>query len=323
MAFERKFRNVVLLAKIETAKGTDAVPTGAANAILPVGEVTFTPVDAERVPRNVMRGYFGAPDALLGSVWAQVRFAVELQGSGVAGTAPAWGALLQACSYAETVTAGSRVEYTPVSTSPKSVSLYFYADGVLYKMLGAVGTFTGATLVDAIPALNFTFLAPAVAPTAVANATPTLTAWKVPALVNEVNTAQLVLGGAYATGAITGGTSYVTGGLEFDVGNQLSRMKLIGAKDSTITDRNVTGTIKTMDLTAAQEVALYTLITGGQAQSIGITHGQVAGAKILLFFPSGRLLGLTPVNLEGVWTSDVPFEAPPLAGNDDLRIVAL
>ena len=37
----------------------------------------------------------------------------------------------------------------------------------------------------------------------------------------------------------------------------------------------------------------------------------------------GRLLGVTPVNLEGVWTSDVAFEAPPSSGNDDIKIVAL
>src|SRR5690606_13420387 len=107
MAFARKFRNVVLLAKVETTKGTSASPTAASNAMLPVGEVSLTPVDAERVPRNVIRGYYGAPDALVGSTWMRLGFSVEAASSGTAGTAPAWGALLQGCGFTETVSTGA------------------------------------------------------------------------------------------------------------------------------------------------------------------------------------------------------------------------
>lgn len=323
MAFDRKFRNCVLLAKVETTKGTDAVPTGAANAILPVGEISLTPIEADRVPRNILRGFFGAPDQLLGSTWQSIRFSVELAGSGTAGTAPAWGALLQACAFAETVTAGQRVDYTPVSTGLKSVSIYAYADGVEYKIIGAVGTLNGAATVGGVPVLNFEFWSPFQVPAAATNPTPTLTAWKVPKIVSDVNTADVVLGGAYATGAITGGTSYVSGGIEFDMGNQVTRRELIGAKESVLTDRAITGTVKTMDLTAAQEVALLADIATDTTRSIGMVHGTTAGNKVLLFFTQARLLGLTPVNLEGVWTSDLAFEAPPAAGNDDMRIVAL
>lgn len=323
MAFDRKFRNCVLLAKVETTKGTDAVPTGATNAILPVGEISLTPIEADRVPRNILRGYFGAPDQLLGSSWQSIRFSVELAGSGTAGTAPAWGALLQACGFAETVTAGQRVDYTPVSTGLKSVSIYAYADGLEYRLIGAVGTINGAATVNGVPVLNFEFWAPYKAPTAVTNPTPTLTAWKVPQIVSDVNTTDVVIGGTYATGAITGGTSYVSGGIEFDKGNVVSRRELIGAKESVVTDHAITGTVKTLDLTAAQEVALLADIAGDTARSVGMLHGTAAGNKVLLFFAQARLMGLTPVNLEGVWTSDLAFEAPPLAGNDDMRIVAL
>ncbi len=323
MAFDRKFRNCVLLAKVETTKGTDAVPTGATNAILPVGEISLTPIEADRVPRNILRGYFGAPDQLLGSSWQSIRFSVELAGSGTAGTAPAWGALLQACAFAETVTAGQRVDYTPVSTGLKSASIYAYADGLEYKLIGAVGTLNGAGTVGGVPVLNFEFWAPFKAPTAVTNPSPTLTAWKVPQIVSDVNTTDVVLGGSYATGAITGGTSYVSGGIEFDLGNVVTRRELIGAKESVLTDRSVSGTVKTLDLTAAQEVALLADFAADTARSIGMLHGTAAGNKVLLFFTQARLLGLTPVNLEGVWTSDLAFEAPPLTGNDDMRIVAL
>lgn len=323
MAFARKIRNVVLLAKIETTKGTDSVPTGAANAMLPAGAVTFTPIEAERVPRNIMRGYFGAPDALLGATWMSIKFSVELQGSGAAGTVPAWGALLRAAGFAEAITALTRVDYTPVSTALESVSIYAYADGLQYKLLGAVGTCDGAAGVGGIPVLNFEFWAPYLAPTAVSNPATTLTGWITPDLVNDANTTDVVLGGTYSAGAISGGTSYVSGGVEFSLGNQVSRRELIGAKEAVVSDRNVTGTIKTLDLTAAQEITLLGLVSSHTAQSIGLLHGTTAGSKALIFFPTARLLNLAHVDLDGVWTSDVTFEAPPSAGNDDMRIVAL
>lgn len=323
MAFDRKFRNVVLLAKVETTKGTDSSPAGASNAMLPVGDLTLTPIDAERVPRNTIRGYYGAPETLLGSSWQRIQFAVEAASSGTAGTAPAWGALLQGCGFTETVSTGARVEYTPASTSLKGVTLYCYADGLLYKFVGAVGNMTGSAIVGGIPTLQFTFDAAMLTPSTSTNATPTLTSWQTPALVNDANTADLVLGGTYSTGAISGGTTYVSGGVEFDFGSQVSRKELIGAKDVVIADRAITGTIRSMDLTAAQEVTVHGLVTGNTATSIGLTHGTAAGSKVVFFFSQAKLQNLVPVNSDGVWLSDVPFEAPPSSGNDDMKIVAL
>src|SRR5690606_33426888 len=109
------------------------------------------------------------PDQIIGSTWQSIRFSVEIAGSGAAGTAPAWGALLQACAFAETVTSGQRVDYTPVSTSLKSVSIYAYADGLEYQLIGAVGTLNGAATVGGIAVLNFEFWAPYKAPAVVSN----------------------------------------------------------------------------------------------------------------------------------------------------------
>jgi hypothetical protein len=142
-------------------------------------------------------------------------------------------------------------------------------------------------------------------------------------LVSDANTADLVLGGTYAAGAISGGSTRVTGGVEFSLGNAISRLELIGAKKAEITDRAVTGTIRTMDFSAAQERTMLGLIAANTQQSIGIVHGTTAGNKILLFFPAPRFTGLAHSNYEGVLTSDVTFEAPPTSGNDDMRIVAL
>lgn len=323
MALDRKTKNMVVLAKVETTAGTDAIPTGVANAILTAGEVTLQPVDAQAVPRTIRTGYFGSSGSFMGSAWMRVSFGVEMAGSGTAGTAPAWGALLQGCAFAETVTAGQRVDYTPVSTGLKTLTIYAYADGLEHKLIGAMGSLTGSLLVNGVPTLQFEFWAPYLAPTAVANPALTLTAWKLPELVNDTNTADLVLGGTYSAGALSGGTSYPSGGIEFNTGNQVARTELIGAKRMTITDRAVSGSIRTVDLTAAQEIALQGKVVAGTQESIGIVHGSAAGKKVILFFPQANYRSFGYADVDGVLTASLDFDAPPASGNDDMRIVAL
>ncbi len=323
MAFDRKLRNAVLLAKVESTSGTDSTPTGASNAMLTSGDMTLTPIDAEQVPRNLIRGYFGAPETLLGATWMSVQFSVEAAGSGTAGTAPAWGGLVRGCGFAETVSAGSRVEYTPVSTSLTTLSLYAFTDGLLHKFIGAAGTMDASMTIGGLPLLTFNFIAAYLAPTATANATPTLTSWQIPRVVNNTNTTQLVIGGTYSAGVISGGTSYTSGGLEFTLGNQLSRLELVGAKEAGIVDRAISGTVRNLDFTAAQEAAAHGFITDGTKRSIGMSHGTTAGQRVLTFFPTARFTGLANADYEGVITSDMTFEAPPSSGNDDMRLVAL
>ena len=321
MALDRKTKNMVVLAKIETTAGTDASPTGSANAILTAGEVTLQPVDAQAVPRTIRTGYFGSSGSFMGSAWMRVAFGVEMAPSGVAGTAPAWGTLLQGCAFAEAVTAASRVDYTPVSSGLKTLTIYAYADGLEHKFIGAMGNLVGSALVNGVPTLQFEFWAPYLAPTAVANPALTLSAWKLPELVNDTNTADLVLGGTYSAGAISGGTQYPSGGIEFNTGNQIARIELIGAKAMTITDRAVSGSVRTLDLTTAQEIALQGKVVAGTQESIGIVHGSAAGKKVILFFPQANYRGLSYADVDGVLTTSVDFDAPPASGNDDMRIV--
>jgi hypothetical protein len=97
-------RKRVILAKIETTYGTDATPTGAANAIL-VRNLDVTPLDAEVVNRDLVRPYLGSMDQLIAAQKVTATFEVELQGTGTAGSAAPFGPLLRACGLAETLNA--------------------------------------------------------------------------------------------------------------------------------------------------------------------------------------------------------------------------
>ncbi|WP_444932401.1 hypothetical protein ACJJIF_22000 (plasmid) [Microbulbifer sp. SSSA002] len=72
----------------------------------------------------------------------EVTFNAELKGSGAAGTPPEIAPLLRACGLAETITAGTSVEYNLASEGHESITLYLYEDGSLYKLTGVRGTWT-------------------------------------------------------------------------------------------------------------------------------------------------------------------------------------
>lgn len=97
-------RKKLLLAKLESTYGTDPTPTGADNAIL-TQNLSIKP-QIDYVERKTDRGNMGGDLSLHTSRFLTFEFDVDLQSSGAAGTAPAWGKLLKACGFAEATTAG-------------------------------------------------------------------------------------------------------------------------------------------------------------------------------------------------------------------------
>ena len=324
----RYIRNTVVLAKVETTPGVDIVPTVGANAIL-VSDMTITPLDAQNIDRNLVRGYFGASEQLVGPASVKVSFTVELAGSGTAATAPAWGALMQGCAFAEAagLTTQSRCEYTPISTALKSLSIYSYDDGVLHKLLYAMGNFTLSAKVGERPTLKFEFTGLDGGITAVSPGATTLTAWQKPVAVTKANTViDISLGATYlaATG-VTAGTTYPSTGLELMCGNDVSYTTLLSSERVDITNRQMTGHVD-LDLTAAQEVSLMTSVKANTTTSLGFTLGTVAGNKILIHCPTVQLLSPSKQELNGSRLIGYDLRMVPAAtggGNDEIRLVTL
>ncbi|MFM2042122.1 MAG: hypothetical protein RLY86_698 [Pseudomonadota bacterium] len=133
MAFTWKEKLVLL--KTEATYGTNSTPTAAANAVKTVS-AQITPVEGDEVVLEIDNQAMGAPKAELAGIHVQVSFDVPLSGSGTAGTAPSWGAVLRACGFAETVTVGTDVAYTPINTGHESASLIFQMKGVIHTIVG-------------------------------------------------------------------------------------------------------------------------------------------------------------------------------------------
>lgn len=316
----RYIRNTAILAKIEVTSGTDAVPTGGSNAVL-VSDLSITPLEAQNVDRALIRPYFGGSEQLVATAFLRCAFTVELAGSGTAATAPAWGALLQACAQAESLLSSpNRVEYLPISTALKTATIYWYDDGVLHKLLGAMGNVRLEAKVGDRPKLMFEFVGLDGGISAAANPSLTLTAWRTPPTMAKANVVDLTFGCTYAAGALSGGTVYPSAGLELDFGHDVSFIPLLSTERVDLTGRNVTGRCM-LDLTAAQEVSFFTTVKANTTQGIGLTIGTVAGNKIILHAPAVQLINPRKEEINGARMVGFDLRVVPSAGNDELRII--
>ena len=97
-------RNSVLLAKIETTEGTDASPTGTSNAVL-VSDLSIEPLAGSEIDLSYVRPYMGISPSIRVEDYVTASFTVDFAGTATAGTAPAWGPILRACGFSETLVA--------------------------------------------------------------------------------------------------------------------------------------------------------------------------------------------------------------------------
>jgi len=318
----RLIRKTAILVKTEVTYGVDSVPTGAANAML-VSNATFN-LAYNNVERNFIRPYFGGSGQLAGTRFVEINFEVELANSGTAGTAPAWGPVLRACGMAEAILATpARVEYTPVSASFSSVTIYYHIDGVRRVALGAMGNVEIMLNEGAAPMLRFSMVGLDGGRTATADPTVTLTAFRAPQVVTDVNSGDINLGCTYAAGVLSSGTVYPSRGLSINLQNTVSRKALLGGQAVQISDRNVQGSMQ-LDLTAAQEVSFMTDINANTNTTLGFTHSTGAGVGIVLHAPQVQRIDPTDQEYEGdVHIGQSLRFTPTTAGNDELRLVCL
>ena len=316
----RYTRNTTVLAKVEATYGVDAVPTGAANALL-VSEAEFTP-NYENVPRNLLRSFMGASEELVGTKHNALNFAVELQGGGTAGTAPALGPLLRMAGFAESaLLTPSRVEYSPVSSAFESASIYHYADGVLHKSLGCRGNVELSALIGEIPRLKFSALGINAGSTAAAPAGVSYASWKTPLPITKANVYEFLLGCTYSAGAFAGGASVCSRGLSLNLNTPAAYIPTLGCEGVDITTRDAGGTL-TLDLSAADEVTARTAVEANTLTSIGMRIGNTAGYKTLIFLPYVQRTNPKYEDVSG--RLHVTFDlriVPGPSGNDEVKII--
>lgn len=304
-------RKAIILAKIESSYGVDPTPTGAANAIL-ISNLNVTPLAAEFINRDNYFPYLGNADSVLASYSAQVSFEVEIAGAGAAGTAPAWGPLLRACGFAETVNAGVSVEYDPISATFPSVYIYLNQDGVLHKLRGARGDVNLVFNARQIPKLQFTFTGMYVAVTDAAAPTPTFTGFIKPVACNKTNTPTFSLHAA----------SSCLEAMTLNMANQVVHRDLIGCESVQLTDRRPAGTIS-FEATTVATKDWWAAITAGTLGALQLIHGTAAGNIVQIDAPNVQILDPTYGDSDGnVMLNGNLALIPGGSGNDEIQITA-
>lgn len=303
-------RKRTLLAKIEATYGTDPTPTGAANAIQ-VRNMSVTPIVGDSIARDLVRPFLGASENVQGTRHVACEFEIELQGSGTAGTEPAFKDLLAACAMTVATVASTSNTYKPNSNSaPSSVTIYYNLDGVLHKITGARGTFKLSMQVNQIPVLQFSFKGLYNAPTDTAAPSVTYTSFKTPLAVSTANTTAFSMHGY--TGSLQS--------LEIDLGNSVDYTALVGSEYIQISGRSVTGTavFEAPTITAKD---FFGLAAGTTLGSLSITHGSVAGSRAVITSSTVDVQNPTYADNNGVAMISVPFIlVPSTTGNDELSI---
>ena len=305
-------RKRLLLAKLETTVGTDPTPVVGSDAIL-VRNIEVSPLEVDTVNRELIRPFLGQADQLLAQQRVLVNFEVELAGSGTAGTAPAYGPLLQACRCTETVVADTSVTYAPNSdATPKSVTIYFNNDGVLHKATGCRGTFTLNAEVGAIPFISFEMTGVFNAPSDVSISAPTYADQAAPLVFKNGNSSSFQV--FSYSGAVQS--------LSFELANEVIYRELVGGtKSIDVVNRAPSGEC-VIEATTIATKDFFTAATGSSTGNLTFQHGSTAGN--IVTFTAGQidLGGPSYSDQDGIQMLTLPYIATPTsAGNNEFQIV--
>lgn len=305
----KNIRKQLIVVAAESTYGTDATP-GGSDAVL-VREIDFTPIQADTVSRDLIRAYLGNSDQLLANTRVELTFEVELAGSGTAGTAPKYDALLDACGMAGTVVSSTSVTYAPVSDSFASCSIHVYADGIRHIMTGCRGTFSISASVGEIPVISFTMTGIYNAPTDTSTPSATYSNQDTPKVFKAGNTTSLsVLGYAASLESFS-----------FDVANEVLYRELVGSSKSVdITNRAPEGEV-VIEAPSLADKDYFTVANNDTTGSITFQHGQTAGNIVTFTAPNCDIGNPSYSDSDGIIMLNLPYVAVPgSSGNDEVSI---
>jgi hypothetical protein len=300
---------VAALAKVETTYGVDAVPTGAANAIL-LQEAEVTPMEAERIERPLIRPYFGARPYVLAGKRMRLSATVDLAGAGAAGDIPAFGALLRGCAMAQTVVPATRVDYTPVSSGEESLTLIYNLDGTQHRGLGGRGTWSLELNANAFPRLRLEYQAFFTQPTAVALPSVTLTAWRDPRPVGFVDTPLI---------EIDGFSALAMESVRYTHANDVVYRDLVGTRSVQITGRTPAATVS-IEAPALATKNFFAIADAQTPVLVRCQQGTSAGNIAEISLPRVQILNPRYRDSDGIAMLDMDLVPLPNAGDDEITL---
>ena len=301
-------KKTVLYAKIETTSGTDSTPTASTNAVMALN-VSIEP-KADMKERNAGDSDRSQFANIRGKTAVDIKFDMELKGSGTAGTAPRYGALLKACDRLETVNASTNVIYTPAVTN-ETCTIWVNIDGILHKAVGCAGDCEIDLTSGEVPMLKFTMSGVYALPTDSVIESPTFDS-TIPQIVKGTTTTF----GSYAAIieklALKFGNSVVErtsmaateGILAFMVGNR--------APSGVMTCESV--------LRATTNADFWSYFDTGATKALSMVLGTTGGNIVTIAAPACKLSAPKYGDRDGLRTFDVEFQMARSSGNDEMTV---
>lgn len=302
-------RNRVLLAKTETTYGVNA-SAGAGDA-LKCSAIDVSPLEVELIDRELITPYFGNTQKVVSQRMVSASFSVELAGSGVAGTPPAFGKILRACGFNQTIVAGTSVTYRPVSSGFDSVTMDFRADGTRHILTGARGTVSISAETGAIPKLDFEMMGLYNDPSTQALPTPSFANQADPLVINAENTEEVLVHGFAAC----------LQSLSLDVAVNVVYRQLAGcSRQVLLTDRKPEGSVS-VEAPSLASKNYFEAVSSQALGEVSFVHGSTAGNIVSFTAPSCNLGSPAYGDGDGVILLELPFMPNPVNGNDEFTLV--
>ena len=301
-----KWRYKFVSCKSEATYGTNAAPSYATDVVY-AENVSLQPAASETVERRVDIGRASHTVTHQVRRRAVLTMDIPMTTSGVAGTPPAYGHILQACGMAETIVAGETVTYTPVDAEPASVTLIVRIDGMSQTIRGCRGTWT---ISGTIPGplymqVVLTGLYEDPTPGAVPVGMPTVTRGKVNMLSEPLTSVTLAAADLSATA------------FEIALGNAVNPTETASVREVRIVARDPSGTITTeADLAAVNHFAIASAET---EQTLTITHGTGAD-RIVIGSAAAKLGEITPAEVNSATGLQIPLTMRSTTTAPDLSI---
>lgn len=303
-------RREVIAAKVESTYKTENAPA-ATDAVYVINPTYGS--EANMIERSAgVKGTIAPFQDIFGGRLTTLSFDVEVKHSGTANVAPDMGVLLQGCGFSETVT--TDVVYEPVSTDFKSLTIYYYQDGKLKKLLGARGSVSFSGSAGNLMIASFTFNGHdgGIADTAIIS--PTYESTVPPAMLSaDFNWA----------GEGVGNLSLEN--FSLDVGIGLSKPKDIntanGYGELLPTTRKITGTFDPLEVLDAT-IDFYSQWESGTLGALTMNIGTPGGNNVQFDCPKAYITGISEGDREGQRMLEISYSAVENTsnGDDDLTI---
>lgn len=303
-----KARKKVVLCKIETAYGVDPTPVGATDALL-VHNFSCTPAEIQYVERSPAMPFFGNQGQIKAGELMRMEFDIEAAGAGGVAVVPGFGAALRCCALSETITPTTGpVTYALISSGEESGTFYFYWDGLLHKMLGAIGTVDLKMGEGQVPMFHLALTGLYGGITDAGMASPTLTSFQKPLALNKANTTFTLHGFAGVLSSLT-----LTQGNEIAYKNRPNQEKVH------FLGRSSKGSVTLeLPLIAGKDFSTICRSEPPTLGALAIVHGTAAGNKFKVDAANVQLTNPKYSEADGVamLAMDLNF-LPGASGNDE------